>query len=93
VHLLWADAEVAGVQTFERGDPVVCTPKGGGGTDFRPVFNWVEAHEDEDIACVIYLTDMYGTFPKEAPAMPVLWVATSDVVGPWGDTIRLEASR
>lgn len=89
-HLLWADAAVAGVQTFEQGAPVICVPKGGGGTDFRPVFEWVEENDTEDVACVIYLTDMYGTFPDVAPSMPVLWVATSDVQGPFGETIRLE---
>lgn len=92
-HLLWADAEVAGVQTFELGDPIVCVPKGGGGTDFRPVFDWVREQTEDEPACLIYLTDMYGTFPSEAPGIPTMWVATSDVVGPFGETIKLEQSR
>lgn len=92
VHVLWADAEVAGVQTFERGEPLALKPQGGGGTDFRPVFEWVREHSgEEDFACVIYLTDMYGSFPDVPCEVPTLWVATSDVEAPWGETIKLEA--
>jgi hypothetical protein len=38
----------------------------------------------------VYLTDMYGTFPNKEPEYPVLWCATSDVVGPFGETLRIE---
>lgn len=90
VYVVWADAAVAGVQVFEQGEELVLEAKGGGGTDFRPVFEWVRTCE-EDVACVVYLTDMYGTFPEVAPEVPVMWVAVSEVVGPFGETIRLEA--
>jgi len=89
VHVMSCDTAVRSSDTFERGEPLTVTPKGGGGTDFRPLF---EAVEDlpEPPCCVIYLTDLYGPFPTEEPPYPVLWAATSDHVTPFGETVRLE---
>jgi predicted metal-dependent peptidase len=46
---------------------------GGGGTDFRPVFEAVEK-----TAILVYLTDGYGEFPKQEPCYPVIWVSLTD---------------
>jgi predicted metal-dependent peptidase len=92
LHLLWVDAEVAGQDVFEPGEEITFKPKGGGGTDFRPPFREVEK-QGLEIQCAIYLTDMYGSFPENAPPYPVLWVATSDVVAPFGETIRIMKDR
>ena len=89
VYLLWADAAVAHAEVFERGDELRFEPKGGGGTDFRPAFEWI-AEKGSDAACVVYLTDMCGTFPSPAPEIPTLWCATTDVQGPFGETVRIE---
>lgn len=64
--------------------------KGGGGTDFRPVFKRV-AKERIKPKVLVYLTDTYGTFPTKKPEYPVLWV----VVGgskevPWGELIPIK---
>ena len=45
--------------------------KGGGGTDFRPVFNAVA---EENTTVMIFFTDGYGTFPDQAPDYDVIWV-------------------
>ena len=29
----------------------------------------------DDAIAVVYLTDMYGTFPESAPDVPTLWVS------------------
>jgi predicted metal-dependent peptidase len=73
IHVVHADARVQRVDVFERDEPVVLRPRGGGGTDFRPVFDYVAAME-EPPACVIYLTDLDGTFPEADPGVPTLWV-------------------
>ena len=40
---------------------------------------------------LVYLTDMLGTFPGEAPAYPVVWCSTSkDIPAPFGDLIEIE---
>lgn len=61
---------------------------GGGGTSFVPVFEHVEK-ENINPVCLIYLTDMIGTFPKHSPSYPTLWIATSEVEAPFGQTVRL----
>ena len=62
--------------------------KGGGGTDFCPVFDRA-AEDPEPPAALIYLTDMIGTFPDVPPPYPVLWAATTSNVGPFGNTIHI----
>jgi predicted metal-dependent peptidase len=66
--------------------------KGGGGTRFEPVFDYVREH-DLRPETLIYLTDMLGTFPTEAPAYPVIWAATTDAKAPWGDMVRININQ
>lgn len=68
---------------------------GGGGTDFRPVFDWVAGHSRREAAApdaVIYCTDGYGTFPVKSPHYPVVWVVTAGGLEtfPFGLVIRLK---
>jgi predicted metal-dependent peptidase len=49
------------------------TLKGGGGTDFRPVFEYVESL-NEDFKFLIYFTDGEGSFPDHEPVIDTLWV-------------------
>lgn len=84
------DAMVQHVQRFQPGDDVVLECKGGGGTDFVPVFDWVDEH-GEFPRCLIYLTDMYGRFPDDPPPYPVLWASASDVhQAPFGEVVPIE---
>lgn len=75
-HLVFCDAKVHRVQEFRPGDALEFRPTGGGGTDFRPVFQWVEEQGIEPSG-LVYLTDMYGSYPEEAPPYPVLWASTT----------------
>lgn len=84
VRVIYADAEVNRVDVFEQGEEISITACGGGGTDFRPAL--ALAAEDPPVA-LVYLTDMYGAFPDQAPDYPVLWCATSNVIGPFGQTV------
>ena len=89
VHVVYCDSHVNRVDVFERGQALSFSAVGGGGTDFRPVFDYVK-NNSINPACLLYLTDMYGSFPDEPPAYPTLWCATSDVRGPFGDTLRIK---
>lgn len=89
IEVLYCDAKIQHQETFTRDTrPVRMEAKGGGGTDFRPVFT--HADEAAPPACLVYLTDMYGTFPPQAPEYPVLWVSTSDTkTAPFGEVIQI----
>ncbi len=92
VHVVWCDAEVTGTEAFGRADlPLRLNPVGGGGTDFRPAFAWVE-REGLDPACLIYLTDLECLgFPAREPEYPVLWarVGKGGKTPPFGDIIDI----
>lgn len=90
VYLLWCDAEVHGVDEIDNASDLSgLKPKGGGGTDFRPVFEWAE-QSDVMADAIVYFTDMLGTFPDHSPATPVIW---ADIYGrikaPFGETIAI----
>jgi predicted metal-dependent peptidase len=89
--VLYCDAAIQGdPEEYTSADlPVKLEPKGGGGTAFEPVFNWIEENQ-ADPDCLIYLTDLYGSFPKAAPEYPVLWASISSKVAPFGETVMLE---
>lgn len=86
---MYCDAAVNHVDEFEQHDHFEVAPHGGGGTDFRPPFRWLQ-ERDITPTCLIYLTDGYGSFPDSPPPYPVLWVMTTSVVAPWGETVRIE---
>lgn len=94
IYLLWADARVAGVQEFSPDDisDITFTPKGGGGTDFRPSFDWVK-NKGLNPAAFVYMTDGYGPFPEVPPEYPTLWVINNkQVTPPWGEHVVLEVN-
>jgi len=99
VHVLYADAEVHSHEDYRTEDlPIEPKPIGGGGTDFRPAFSWVE-EEAINPSCLVYLTDMAGMFPTEEPDYPVLWVAVGrDCIyykddAPFGEVVLIDAER
>ncbi len=70
--------------------PIKFNARGSGGTDFRAAFNWVEAKGDMQPACLVYLTDLLGTFPAQEPEYPVLWACTNSRKAPFGNTIHIK---
>src|ERR1700733_13961374 len=72
VHVLYFDATVHKVETYEAGQPVHLNPVGGGGTEFGPCFEWLDEHGILP-QTLVFLTDLYGSFPSSAPGSPVLW--------------------
>lgn len=92
--VLSCDAKVHDVTELQTGDNLADVKPpltGGGGTDFRPAFDWF-ADNGWEPSCVVFFTDMYGSFPAEQPPYPVLWCATSDQPAPWGELIRVDLS-
>ena len=67
-------------------------PKGGGGTNFFKIFEYVHKMEVKPKAIII-LTDGYATFPPEKArqGIPVIWVINNDsVTPPWGEIARMK---
>jgi len=88
IHVVYCDAAVQSTQEFRASEPVRLEPKGGGGTDFRPPFEWV-AENDVAPVCLIYLTDLCCDSFPDTPAYPVLWVTDSRRTAPFGETVRI----
>lgn len=62
--------------------------QGGGGTDFRPVFAWLdEGRVDPDL--LVYFTDAEGRFPELEPRCPVVWLVKGKAPVPFGARIQL----
>jgi predicted metal-dependent peptidase len=61
---------------------------GGGGTDFCPVFEWLDA-QDQNPDLLVYFTDCKGTFPKILPSYPVIWLVKGKDNPPWGQRVQL----
>lgn len=91
--LIYCDAAIHPNGVYELEDAEYSVPTGGGGTDFRPVFNWIEDNiikEGKECAGLCYLTDGYGDYPSKPPSYPVLWVLTSDYQVPWGRDTKIK---
>lgn len=87
IHAIYCDAAVQKVETYERDERVELKHTSRGGTDFRPVFRYVQRElGDEDIACLIYLTDLEGPFP-DPPPYPTLWATINDHDVPFGEKV------
>jgi predicted metal-dependent peptidase len=91
VNVLYFDTEVQKYETFQAGQPVKLTPVGGGGTDFRPCFEWLEERGIQP-QTLVFLTDLCGRFPEEVPPYPVLWASTDTRQAPFGQVIPMEAA-
>ena len=92
IHVVWCDAQVHKVDTVENAmDIDGLKPAGGGGTRFEPVFDWI-AEQSLAPDALVYLTDGLGSFPKDAPAYPVVWGAIKgyNVKYPFGEVVEIE---
>lgn len=93
LHRIFCDAAVHRTDEYAPGDDIPWKNLGaigGGGTDFRPPFLWLEEQGIEP-QCAVYLTDMYGSFPEEPPAFPVLWASISkNIEAPFGETVLID---
>jgi predicted metal-dependent peptidase len=64
------------------------TLRGGGGTRFTPVFDWLR-QEGCNPELLVYFTDAQGEFPRQEPPFPVIWLVKGRAEVPWGQRIQL----
>lgn len=89
ITVIYCDAAVNKVKTYEPGDIIELKSYGGGGTDFRPVFDYIETSDIEP-CCLVYLTDCQGVFGDE-PSYPVLWGSViANAIVPYGEMIHVD---
>lgn len=89
--VIYCDAKVDSAEDFEFDDlPLKLHPTGGGGTDFRPGFRYVDEHMDVPPPCAVYLTDGWCDDFPDPPPYPVMWVCTEDhFEPPFGEVLFL----
>jgi predicted metal-dependent peptidase len=89
----YVDTKIHNEQIFTRDDlPLALEAKGGGGTDFREPFEVIE-QKGRTPVCVIYCTDLCGTFPLTQPEYPVLWCKLGhwgNAMPPWGEYLEID---
>ena len=97
VIVLQVDTRITDVAEYASEDlPEELEAKGGGGTDFRPGFAWLEA-EGIEPACCLYFTDMEcSSYPEAEPPFDVLWANYGPPPSewnrePWGERIDIAA--
>jgi predicted metal-dependent peptidase len=91
VYVLYFDAVVQKVETYEAGQRIDLNPVGGGGTEFGPCFEWLDERSIRP-QTMVFLTDLYGSFPLSAPAYPVLWASTGSQKAPFGEVIPMRSA-
>ncbi len=95
VHILACDAEVQGkpkrVQTIDEVLPMLT---GGGGTDFRPIFDEALALSPRDRPdLIVVATDGGGPAPEVDPGIPTVWLLIGEYAHEptnWGEIIKVE---
>lgn len=89
LHVIYCDAAVNHVDVFRPSDEITFTLHGGGGTAFKPAFDYVEKNQIRP-ECGVYLTDLYGNHRFAPPAYPVMWACISDEIASFGETIHIK---
>ena len=104
IYIIQCDAEIQDVEIIKEREDfekylTSKTIKGLGGTDFRPVFTYVDQLIQNkvfsDLRGMIYFTDGYGTFPTMKPSYQTAFVFIQDKynnvdVPPWSIKLILD---
>ena len=104
IHIIQCDAKIKDdtrITTLRELDAYLdgFTVRGFGGTDFRPVFSYidelVEQGEFENLRGLIYFTDGLGTYPAHRPEYDTAFVFVNDGVSnvrvpPWAMKVILD---
>jgi predicted metal-dependent peptidase len=93
LYIVWCDAAIGRIDECDDPTDLYAVKRagcpGGGGTDFKPVFEWVSDQGLQPDA-VVYLTDGFGSFPSHEPNYPVIWGSTyKDSTYPFGEVVML----
>lgn len=90
ITVLYCDYALCGLPDVYTPDdlPIVLKPLGGGGTSFKPVFNWLDSYDGE-VECLIYFTDGWGDQRElQTSISDTIWVTTDREDFPFGEVIK-----
>lgn len=94
-YVVYVDADVQNVEEYTKDDLPLrsARPSGGGGTDFKPPFDWAEKEQIEPV-CLVYITDLWCSSYPDPPNYPVIWVTeetpNASRIPPFGEVIVME---
>jgi predicted metal-dependent peptidase len=91
IDVITADAKVQSHKVFLPGETLNYEVSGRGGTDFRPVFEYIDGYINYP-TLLLYFTDGKGTFPEQEASYDVTWIMPEAVDVPFGDVVLLEES-
>ncbi len=89
IDLITADAKIQSHKVFLPGESLEYEVSGGGGTDFRPVFEYIDQQINYP-TLLLYFTDGMGTFPESEPSYDVMWVMPEEKDVSFGEVMVLE---
>jgi predicted metal-dependent peptidase len=90
LQVIYVDATFQSLEDIDPDEPIQLHPKGGGGTSFRPGFEYIDEQQLTPKA-VVYLTDGDCSRFPESPDYPVVWAQFSclDFEPPFGEVIKI----
>ena len=91
IDVITADAKIQSHKVFLPGENLDYEVSGGGGTDFRPVFEYIDQQINYP-TLLLYFTDGMGTFPEMEPSYDVMWVMPEEKEVPFGEVMALNTS-
>lgn len=89
IDMMVCDDTIRSHRQFSNGEEIEYRLEGGGGTDFRPVFEFIEKQLTPP-TLLLYFTDLDGKFPLYEPSYETLWIAPMEVEVPFGRVIELK---
>jgi len=90
IDVITADAKIQSHKVFLPGENLEYEVSGGGGTDFRPVFEYIDQQINYP-TLLLYFTDGMGTFPETEPSYDLMWIMPEEKEVPFGEVMVLEA--
>ena len=77
VVVVYGDTRVTRVDTYRTGDEIEFDPRGGGGTELRPMLDYI-AEEHSDATLIVIITDGFIDNVEDGPepSAPLLWAYT-----------------
>ena len=89
IDLIVCDAKIQSYRQILSGERLEVEIKGGGGTDFRPVFSYIDEELDTP-SLLLYFSDTKGTFPEAEPFYEVIWISDEKSEVPFGELLLIE---